>query len=339
MTTYLAILTRHMDKRFISTPLIIIIGPTASGKSAFGTLLAEAINGIIINGDMAQMYEPLTIGTAKPLWRQERVPHLLFDSINEPRDSSALEFRNKTSQAVRDVVDAGSVPIIVGGSLFHISTLFFALDDGVPENDADDISAGALGIGETAAGETDIVGPADADAMALWRELALKDLTRASKLHPQDTYRVKRALAILRHKKASDCMPQFRPIYNNCVLIHITRDRNELYTRINQRVCTMISDGWLEEVKGLSPEWGSWLKRKKIIGYDSLLDVTTISPQDISAIQKRTRNYAKRQLTFWRSFERKLRAQSFHDIIECDLTLLPVDLYLEKVLTFLDNMR
>lgn len=318
-----------MNTRFFPPPLIIIIGPTASGKSMFGTLLAEIINGIIINGDMAQMYEPLTIGTAKPSWRQERVPHLLFDSIREPRDSSALEFRQKTQKAVHDVIDSDNVPIIVGGSLFHISTLFFALDDGAS-------SAISQEGGKSIPGSSVSDG---ACSLQLWQDLAKKDPERASQIHPKDVYRVKRALDILHYKKASECSPQFQPIYNNCVLIHITRDREELYTRINARVHTMFEEGWFEEVCALSPEWRSWLRRKKIIGYDMLLDVPHVSEKDIAEIQKKTRHYAKRQLTFWRSFEKKLRAQCFHDILECNLTLLPVDLYLEKVLIFLENER
>ena len=252
----------EMQRSFRSTPLIIITGPTASGKSGLGTLLAEAINGVIINGDMAQMYEPLTIGTAKPAWRQERVPHLLFDSICEPRDSSALEFREKATQAVRDVVAAGGVPIVVGGSFFHISTLFFKLDDG-------SFGSSSQGSSRTS---NEVDKPSPEETQRLWHKLAAIDSKRASQIDRHDSYRIARALALAEHKTPSECAPQFDPIYNNCMLIHLTRDRAELYERINERVSVMLADGWLKEVRDLDSSWRSWLRQKKIIGYDTLLD-------------------------------------------------------------------
>lgn len=301
-------------------PIVIIVGPTAAGKSDFAVSLAEKTHGVIINGDMAQMYAPLTIGTAKPDWRNERVPHVLFDSIHEPRDSSASEFRKKTEQAIDDIMRSGKVPIVVGGSLFHIATLFFKLD------------------------ETSRLPEYENKHENKWEELFRRDPKRALQIDPHDTYRIDRALALSQKKLPSECQPTFMPISDKCLLIHITRDREELYDRINLRVRAMLDNGWIDEVRSLDAAWHTWLLRKKIIGYDMVVQAlassqnpvnATLTPNDVATIQKKTRNYAKRQLTFWRSLKRRLHNESFHNIIECDLTLLPIDLYLEKISSLL----
>jgi tRNA dimethylallyltransferase len=307
-------------------PLVIVVGPTAVGKSDFAVSLAERVNGVIINGDMAQMYEPLTIGTAKPEWRNERVPHVLFDSITEPRDSSASEFRNKSERAMLDALESRQVPIIVGGSLFHISTLFFQLKDS---------SQQPLGCSTLQAPErTNSNGDA---GMSLWNRLFSIDPSRASAIHPHDAYRLHRALRISETRVSSQCQPSFLPIRSNCIVVHVTRNREELYERINARVASMIGCDWMGEVRSLDTSWRNWLLKKKIIGYDVLIHALetsgSLSDIDIGTIQQKTRNYAKRQLTFWRSLIKKLYAEGFNTIVECDLTLLPVDLYLEEIST------
>lgn len=322
-------------------PLIVIVGPTAAGKSDFAVRLAEKLRGSIINGDMAQMYKPLSIGTAKPNWREEKVPHLLFDSITEPRDSSAREFRDKAEEAMHEVVRSGRVPLIVGGSLFHISSLFFKLHDCPPLDTSENKEASDVSKELS-----------DVESHALWNKLHKLDPVRAEQIHPHDMYRISRALEIIDiNHVPSACIPHFSPLSHNTIVIHITRERKELYDRINQRVHAMFKEGWLDEISSLSQSWHLWLLRKKIIGYDTLIAdyfspcggkapaLSSILSEDIMSIQKRTRNYAKRQLTFWRSFSKKLQNEGVRAIIECDLTLQPIDLYLEKILTLIAQYK
>jgi tRNA dimethylallyltransferase len=268
--------------------IVIITGATATGKSDFAEHLALQCDGVIINGDMGQMYTPLSIGTAKPAWRTSLVPHYLFDIIDEPRNSSSLEFRSQV-EAVLENLPPDKLPIVVGGSLFHLSTLFYK-----PQ------------------------GPRVASALEKddWLTLQAIDPHRAALLHPHDTYRVHRALAIAEHTLPSQCAPIFMPVKNQSTIINVTQPRDILYKRINMRVGRMLNEGWLDEVQLLDKTWHSWLLAKKIIGYDTIVHelqkdagINCLSTEGVALIQQRTRNYAKRQITFWRSFSEKIRQE------------------------------
>jgi tRNA dimethylallyltransferase len=265
----------------VKTEVVIITGATGTGKSAFAERLALDYNGVILNGDMGQMYTPLSIGTAKPAWKTSAIPHYLFDILNEPRNSSSLEFRSQVER-VLDELPSDRLPILVGGSLFHLTTLFYKPQGPrvscVPE--APDSRACSDNQEDTCRNKT-------------WEMLYAIDPHRAALLHPHDTYRISRALAIAQHTLPSQCTPLFLPVTPRSLIIHVTQPRDILYNRINARVHEMLDNGWIDEVKGLTVPWHSWLLAKKIIGYDTI-------------IHERTRNYAKRQLTFWRSFSEKI---------------------------------
>ncbi len=104
---------------------LIITGPTASGKTDLSLAIAREIDAEIINGDVGQFYTPLSVGTAKPDWRNQEVPHHLFDIISEPQDFSVSAYRQLVIDTAEKVWQRGRLPIIVGGSLFYIKSLFF----------------------------------------------------------------------------------------------------------------------------------------------------------------------------------------------------------------------
>ncbi len=268
--------------------LMIIAGPTGAGKTDFVNRLAASMPIEIINGDMGQMYSAFAIGTAKPQWRSESTPHHLFDSIDTPASCTSAGFRRRVSILIEEIWDRGSVPVIVGGSSFYLLSLFFP-----PQAPSGSI--------DTTHYSTD----------DLFQKLQEIDVDRARAINPSDRYRIERALAIHAHTghKASSYLTPFEPLAPTS-LIWLTRDRTELYDRIDKRTLQMINEGWMEEVRLLQgTAWAEFLKEKKIIGYDILLDVLEgkISKNDaIALIQQRTRNYAKRQETFWRSFKRKV---------------------------------
>ena len=105
--------------------VIIISGATATGKSDFAINLAKKISGEIINADIGSFYTPLTIGTAKPNWKNQEVPHHLFDFIDEPIDYTVVQFRQKLQKLCNEIFARGNVPIIVGGSIFYIQSFFY----------------------------------------------------------------------------------------------------------------------------------------------------------------------------------------------------------------------
>jgi tRNA dimethylallyltransferase len=179
--------------------------------------------------------------------------------------------------------------------------------------------------------------------------LQVVDPERAQQIHPNDYYRLNRALAIWRTtgKKPSDMAPVYDPACP--YVIHcLSRDRAELYSRIDVRVNEMMHMGWVNEVKHLTgTAWEDFLRTKKIIGYIDILDYlqgdqsTESLHRTICAIQQKTRQYAKRQMTFWRKLQKDLlvaqnnkllSATVESEVAEVNLTLLSVDLYIKQLL-------
>ena len=177
-----------------------------------------------------------------------------------------------------------------------------------------------------------------------WEALHAIDPDRAQKIKKTDMYRIKRALDIWQKtgKKPSECVPNYDP--PACMtLICLKRDRAQLYDRINQRVDCMIDEGWLDEVRGLlGTKWIPFIKRKKLIGYNELVDYLNDGGSlslTLEVIKKKTRNYAKRQETFWRMIERQIAAAqgsykgSLHvNAHVANLTLHDVPLYIKQFL-------
>lgn len=299
-------------------------GPTGVGKTDFVLSLAAQFPAEIINADIGQMYAPLSIGTAKPDWQNEPVPHHLFDILDAPKDFSYVQFRALVLKLVPEIWARGKTPIIVGGSTMYIKALFYAPSNAVKSQ----ISSFKRKV-------------VDSSNENLWQELNLIDPERAQALHKNDTYRIQRALEIWQDSGVlpSQCQPQYDPIFKNMQLFVINAPKTILYARINARVHQMMEMGWLEEVAVLAPDWRQFLRHKKIIGYELLVDYLEQNKislvECILMIQKRVRNYAKRQQTFLQGLQKNLRMQADMQkaVFELDLTKSQdIGLYLEQVL-------
>lgn len=305
--------------------VLIVTGPTGVGKTDFVLKLAAQFPAEIINADMGQMYTPLCIGTAKPDWQNEPVPHHLFDILNTPQDFSLVQFRALVMQLVPQIWARGKTPIIVGGSTMYIKSLFYA-----------PASLGQL----TQQTCDDLAKKLNLSELDLWQQLNQIDPVRAAQLHHNDLYRIQRALDIWNHFNMlpSQCTPKYEPIFDDMRLFVINAPKEILYQRIDARVHIMMQMGWLNETKNLDVAWQLFLKRKKIIGYEVILQY--LNQGDLSwdevvlTIAKRVRNYAKRQQTFWRGLQAQLLEQvDMHKkVFEIDLTLLDVDLYIKQLL-------
>ena len=310
------------------TPLLLVItGPTAVGKTDVALHIAHAIPSEIINADVGQLYTPLTIGTAKPDWKNDPVAHHLFDSISTPANFSVAEFRKRVLELSTQILARGRLPIIVGGSAFYIQSLFFPLK----VHDQQGIS----------------------EKNFSWDDLYAIDPERAKKIHKNDTYRINRAMNLwLQTGMApSSLSPDFQPPMP-FYYVMLAREKDDLYCRIDQRVVQMIDQGWVAEVESLrSTPWESFLKTKKIIGYDIILDYLNHGTAEskrsemIALIQKKTRHYAKKQITFFKMLEKKIeegiaqkRDSSASLKVGMDianLTLVNVDLYIKQLLKML----
>jgi len=304
-----------MDQPTLSSKVYIIVGPTASGKSAYAVDLARQIGAEIVNADSAQMYTRVSVGTAKPLdWADHEIKHHLFDICDQPVDFDVVQYREKILTVVADIVARGKSPILVGGSLFYIKSLFF------PPHQMQ--------------GKSDNVHRAIPDAVRLmsveeqWRHLQNIDPERAAQVHLHDTYRVMRALALWYEHgvKPSLLAPAYTPPFFADITF-LSPPPDVLYERINRRTEEMIyRGGWVEEVRSLLHDaaWRNLVETKGFIGYRDLAAwIEAGEPADQLAevvlhIQQETRNYAKRQRTFWRSFMRQLG-----DAGECSIREVP----------------
>lgn len=275
-----------------SIPVIFVIGPTASGKTAISYEIAKACGGQIINADVGQFYTPLSIGTAKPAWDQHVIKAHLFDICDTPTDFSVVQFRTLVLNKIRELQAAGIIPIVVGGSLFYTQSLFF------PPKDLGGYREVPLIVEEYS-----------------WEFLKKIDPQRASQIQSTDHYRIRRALDIW---ASSGVLPSLlEPAFNfndPVLILSLTPEREVLRRRIEERSRLMLyHEGWIEEARRVKgTEWESFIRLKGLIGYDLLFDALEEGRLNydhlISEISIQTWQYAKRQLTFLRAFTKKMLA-------------------------------
>lgn len=313
---------------------IVITGPTGVGKTDFISQLESALSTpiSIINGDMGQMYSPISIGTAKPDWKSQTTPHYLFDVIDEPVSYTVTQYNQKVNDCLIECWKQNRLPIIVGGSGFYLKSLFYP-----PLNPEIDISQ------KFSQDYPGIDVDLSKENKELWEILNKIDPERAAVIDRNDIYRIERALDLW--YKTGKLPSSFKPIYNppaQYLVFFLTRDINDLYNRINNRVLCMLNSGWIEEVENLSQEWKLFLEQKKLIGYAEVIAFLKKEcniPKDklISTISVKTRNYAKRQITFWKSFSKLLKSSNIYEIdLGVNLEICVMDL-VKKIKNIYDN--
>jgi tRNA dimethylallyltransferase len=316
----------------INPKVLFLYGATGTGKTDLALALAQHIPAEIINMDIGSFYTPLTIGTAKPAWRNQIIPHHMFDIVDFPVNYTVTMYRAECLRLIDEIHLRGKTPIIVGGSGFYLKSLLF------PPRGAD---------------EHNVVAQLDVDegktTQELWDQLHAIDSDRARAIDCNDIYRIKRALALWRQlgKKPSEYKPVFDFPYS-FVLFHVYRPRAQLYMRINERVRAMIDAGWEQEVRSLcGTPWERFILDKKIIGYNDLIEYIQTNgnfKKIIEAIQQKTRLYAKRQITFWRMLERSVvhalqNQNSIQGIVDTiDLSLIESDLYATYLLSRINTL-
>jgi len=305
--------------------MLIIYGPTGVGKTDMALAIAAKTPSEIINIDMGQFYTPLSIGTAKPDWKNSPVPHHLFDIINTPINYTVTEYRIVLYKTVKDVIARGKLPILVGGSGFYLHSLLFSLQVAIQD------------------GDISYLYPADAN---LWQELYYIDPQRALNIDKADTYRIKRALNIWH--TTGKLPSSFAPIYHpeaDYLIIFLERNRKELYQRINDRVLEKFNQGLIAEAQALmQTPWKQFIQHKNLIGYKEIFDYLSSKKTEeifsdmLDKIRAQTRQYAKRQFTFWRKLEREIKKekQYTNKNIGClevvNLTNMKIDLYINELL-------
>lgn len=275
--------------------VVVIIGPTAVGKTKLSIEVAKRFNGEIISGDSMQIYRSMDIGTAKITPEEmEGIPHHLIDIKDPTEPYSTAEFQTDVRKLIQEITARGKLPIIVGGTGLYIQSVIHNYH--FSEKGSDEAVRKQL--------ETEL---AEKGIDVLMERLQQIDPISAESIHPNNHRRVIRALEvyITTGKTMSDYMDeQEEELLYDLALIGLTLDREILYHRINQRVDLMVEEGLEEEVRKLHDLGIKDVQSIQAIGYKELYQYLDglISFQDaIELLKRNSRRYAKRQLTWFRN--------------------------------------
>ena len=290
----------HWLRNRLNLPVVLLIGPTASGKSAAALDLAERFNAEIISIDSALVYRDMNIGTAKPsAEEQARVPHHLIDLISPVEAYSVARFLVDCRAAIAAIHSRGRLPLLVGGTMMYANILVRGLSD-VPPSDA------AIRAEISAERERDGI-------EVLHEKLCAVDPTTAARLPATDTQRIERALEVWRltGTPLSSMQGQRKPALTaleTLVLRWMPEDRAWLHARCEQRLVTMFEQGLVDEVRSLREryELSADMPSMRCVGYRQVLDVLEGRTPEALMSERAlfaTRQLAKRQITWLRSFE------------------------------------
>ena len=269
--------------------VIVICGPTATGKTKYSIEVAKKYNGEIVSCDSMQLYKYMNIGSAKPTTNElNEVKHHLVDFVHPSEEFSVSIYSNLARKAISDILSRGKTPIISGGTGLYLNSILYEMD--FSSKDKDQELRNSL---------------LEKDNLTLYEMLKEIDLDSANRIHPNNKKKIIRAIECsgLKDFKALNIKnPSIDPI-----LICLTRNRDELYKRIDSRVDDMVSLGLFDEVKSLL-DMG--LKYEDIsmkgIGYKEIIEYFNgnySKEEAIDLIKKNTRHYAKRQITWFKRYE------------------------------------
>lgn len=302
-------------------PLIVVAGPTASGKTALAIDIAKAVGGEIVSADSMQIYKHMDIGTAKATAEERAAcPHHLIDFVEPDCEFSVADYCGAAHKTIADITSRGKVAVMCGGTGLYIDSVVNDVEFGEYENDYE-LRDELRRIAERDGAER---------LLDMLREF---DPISAERLHPNNIKRIIRAIEFYRISGVPISVHQEQTKQKesryDAVMFCIDRDRAELYERINRRVDIMIADGLEREVKALRDAgYSRELNSMQGIGYKEMLaylDGETDFDTTVEQIKQNSRRYAKRQLTWFRRNE--------------NITMLSPETALEEALTKIKERR
>ncbi len=276
--------------------IVVLCGPTGIGKTAAAIALAIRFKGEIVGADSMQIYRHMDIGTAKPTQaEQNQVPHHLIDVVAPDEAFDAERYLALTRPVIADLKDRGRVPLVVGGTGFYIKALIYGLFETLPVDPE---------IRQRLQKEV-----AEQGSPELHQRLGQCDPEAAARIHPNDTYRVVRALEVFESSGQTISAWQqahaFKTKEYDALQIGLNLQRQALYARIDQRVDQMIDQGLLDEVRGLLQKgYAPELKAMQSLGYRHMiayLQGQLTWEETVRTLKRDTRRYAKRQLTWFQA--------------------------------------
>lgn len=277
--------------------ILIIVGPTAVGKTALSIELAKEFSGEIVSGDSMQVYKNLDIGTAKVTAEEmQGIPHHLIDILDIDDQYSASDFQKQAKVLIKDMSQKGQLPIVAGGTGLYIESLIYDVSHGgsSPKNESfrQEMEEFALEQGR----------------LALWEKLKNQDPKAAEKIHHNNQHRMIRALEVIHEtgQKFSDFQTEReeKDLAYDSFIIALDSERTELYDRINHRVDLMMEQGLLEEAQKLYQQSQPDAQARKGIGYKEFFpyfEGRKSLDQAVEQLKQNSRRYAKRQLTWFRN--------------------------------------
>lgn len=279
--------------------VLAIVGPTAVGKTKFGIECAKAFNGEIISGDSIQIYNGLDIGSAKPSKQeQSMVKHHLIDIKKASENYSVKEFQDLARKCIDDIDSRNKLPIIVGGTGLYIKALLYDYvfyDEEEKDNQYEQLTNNDL-----------------------YEQLKKKDPKALDKIHINNRKRLIRALNVFeKHNKGISEIKdsqEHKPIYD-CLIIGLTKSRDELYKRIDERIDKMIQDGLTNEIEGLLNKGITFENQcMQAIGYKEFKEYfehKNSLEECIEQVKINSHHFAKRQYTF---FNNQMNVEWFEDM-------------------------
>jgi tRNA dimethylallyltransferase len=303
-------------------PLILIVGPTAVGKTDLAIQLAEKLNGEIISADSRLFYRGMDIGTAKPsLEERARVPHYLIDIVDPDETLSLAVFQEKAKNIIADIHSRGKLPFLVGGTGQYVRAVTQGWTP--PEVTADERLRGELEKLNEARG-----------ANWLHDRLARLDPESAGKIDARNVRRTIRALEVIltTGRKFSEQRGQVESPYH-LIGIGLARPRPELYQRVDQRIDAMFTNGFVDEVKGLLERgYPSTLPSMSAIGYRECICVVNdeLSIEQAKVEMRRvTRNFVRRQANWFKESDPNIKWFNVEERVDTE-----IEKYIHRLIDF-----
>ena len=290
--------------------VVVIVGPTASGKTALSIELAKKINGEVISSDSMQIYKDMDIGTAKVTKEEaEGIKHYLIDCVSPDERYTVSDFKKDAENAIEEILAKGKTPIVVGGTGLYVNSLIYGIeyqDMQFDENYRNEL----MNKAETENGLKE-----------LWDEASKIDPEAMKKISPNDKKRIVRVLEIFKAtgktKTEQEILSRQNGVKYDYKVFGITMDRGKLYSRINLRVDLMIEKGLEDEVRSLVNKYTKFPTAMQGLGYKEVVeyfDGIITREEMIDKIKQESRRYAKRQLTWFRKNKETIWLDSENDM-------------------------
>lgn len=276
--------------------VVVIVGPTASGKTALSIELAKRIGGEIISSDSMQIYKDMNIGTAKVTKEEmQGIKHYLIDFVPPNQRYTVSDFKKDATRAIKEILREAKIPIVVGGTGLYVNSLIYGIEYQDMQFD-EEYRNKLMKIAETEEGLNN-----------LWEQAQKIDPESMKKISKKDKKRIVRLLEIYKAtgktKTEQEILSRKKEIEYDFKIFGISMDREQLYERINKRVDIMINQGLEKEVRNLLEKYSEFPTAMQGLGYKEVVEYFNgilTRGEMIDKIKQESRRYAKRQLTWFR---------------------------------------